>query len=71
VDDKDANIKAFREYGGYGVTVPRPWNMLQGTKQGGVTSITAADGPNGGELCQLTGPFHTRNSRFDVYKQAV
>jgi hypothetical protein len=35
VDDSDANIDKFREWGGTGILVPRPWNTLHGvdTKQ--------------------------------------
>lgn len=30
IDDKDENIKEFREAGGQGILVPRPWNKLHG-----------------------------------------
>lgn len=31
IDDADKNVKAFREWGGQAVLVPRPWNSLHGT----------------------------------------
>jgi hypothetical protein len=26
IDDSDKNIRMFREWGGHGILVPRPWN---------------------------------------------
>ncbi len=31
IDDSDANIDKFREWGGRGLLVPRPWNTLHAT----------------------------------------
>lgn len=30
IDDNDANIEKFQEWGGQGLLVPRPWNKLSG-----------------------------------------
>ena len=30
IDDKDANVEAFRAAGGQAITVPRPWNSEHG-----------------------------------------
>jgi len=31
IDDSDANINTFREWGGNGLLVPRPWNSMHAT----------------------------------------